>query len=331
MNQTGRVSERAATGSELAELDRFRTGSLSDVRRMLVARLGSDTFVVNGDRIELDLPNNSEAPPTRVLRVSFSVPESVVPQAPAAGSRLGTHGVPRGWTRTLCRIDVSAWHGIAESADDGVTCRWCAVRLLAAEVALGRPPHEIADVDVPSSAAKAAASAPVAQQRETPLAPPQMLSRPYEAAPERPRAIAREPFSVDPDELDRATLTHQRTQNRLAEVAAAAGATVLSPGPDDPDFDCAWDLNGATTVAEVKSLTPRNEARQLRLALGQVLDYQERLRQAGRHVRAIVVVDQQPSSSHWQVLFARHDVTLTTLEDAPRLFQIGRDSPSTAP
>jgi hypothetical protein len=238
MNHTDRVATRSASTPELTELDCFRTGSLSEVRRMLVARLGSDAFVVNGDRIELDLPNNSEAPPTRVLRVWFSVPESVVPQAPSAGSRLGIHAVPRGWTRTLCRIDISMWRGITEARDEGVTCRWCAIRLLAADVAFGRPSREIVNSDVRSSAAASARTTPAPQQ-EPSLLSPQILSRPYQAAEERPRAIAREPFSVDPNELDRATLTHQRTQNRLAQLAAAAGAIVLSPGPTDPDFDCA--------------------------------------------------------------------------------------------
>jgi hypothetical protein len=146
------------------------------------------------------------------------------------------------------------------------------------------------------------------------------LSRSYQPVSERPRATARDPFSVDPNELDRATLAHRRTQNQLARLASAAGATVLSPGPGDPDFDLAWEQGGTVTIAEIKSLKPRNEARQLRLALGEILDYQDQLAQAGQPVRAAVVVDKKVSSDRWAELFARHDVRLSSIEQAADLF-----------
>jgi hypothetical protein len=44
-----------------------------------------------------------------------------------------------------------------------------------------------------------------------------------------------------------------------------------SPAATDPNFDIAWEHNGAFYVAEVKSTTPENEEKQLRLVLGQVL------------------------------------------------------------
>ena len=151
-------------------------------------------------------------------------------------------------------------------------------------------------------------------QRPLPVdSPPEderSLSTPYRYVDEMPAAIDREPFAVDPDVVDRALLGHRKTQNALACLAGEYGFAILSPGAGDPDFDVAWSSSDATTVAEVKTLTPNNEARQLRLGLGQVLDYQDALSAGGRIVRAVLAVDREPSAGRWQRICARHGVTI---------------------
>ena len=64
------------------------------------------------------------------------------------------------------------------------------------------------------------------------------------------------------------------------------------------------------TVVEVKSLTSANEAGQIRLGLGQVLDYQHQLDQAGAKVQAVLAVECAPTGEHWLVLCRRHGVQL---------------------
>jgi len=55
-------------------------------------------------------------------------------------------------------------------------------------------------------------------------------------------------------------------------------------------------------VAEVKSLTRANEERQLRLGLGQVLIYQQRLKRTHSSVRAVLMVEWRPLDPDWQEL-----------------------------
>ena len=56
---------------------------------------------------------------------------------------------------------------------------------------------------------------------------------------------------------------------------------------------------GILWVAEIKSLTAKNEEKQLRLGLGQVLRYRHRLVSADKPVRAALVVQRRPSDESW--------------------------------
>jgi hypothetical protein len=105
--------------------------------------------------------------------------------------------------------------------------------------------------------------------------------------------------------------THRRLQNLLAAEAQSRGLTVLSPDVSDPDFDLAWrDRAGHLTVCEVKSLTQANEVRQLRAGLGQVLDYQDRLRERAPDASAVLWVEREPSERRWFHLCRRVGVLL---------------------
>jgi len=132
----------------------------------------------------------------------------------------------------------------------------------------------------------------------------------YRRADEAATAAARVPFSVDPNEVDRYTRGHARTQNALADYLVGRGIKPQSPTKFDPDFDLGWVDHGVWYVAEVKSLTSRNASRQLRLGLGQVLDYQDALLKRHPTIRAVLAVEHQPNDSRWVSLCERHDVVL---------------------
>ena len=62
----------------------------------------------------------------------------------------------------------------------------------------------------------------------------------------------------------------------------------------------------------MKSVTDSNEVSQLRLAVGQVLDYKDRLQRThDTDVRAIVAVERRPSDDRWVELCAQHEMILT--------------------
>lgn len=132
----------------------------------------------------------------------------------------------------------------------------------------------------------------------------------YTPASEAASSSPRQPFAVDPDVVDRGTVGHARTQNALAAYLTTAGITPLKPKPPDPDFDLGWSHRAGWYVVEVKSLTDQNEARQLRLALGQVLDYHDALSRRHPVVRAVIAVERRPRDPRWVSLCERHDVLL---------------------
>jgi len=109
-----------------------------------------------------------------------------------------------------------------------------------------------------------------------------------------------EPFVVDPDIVDRGISGHRRTQNLLATQLREAGSEPLSHRVGiDPPFDVAWRRGDILYVAEVKSLTPRNQERQLRLGLGQLLRYAYQLRAEGSEVVPVLVCESEPTDPTW--------------------------------
>ena len=132
----------------------------------------------------------------------------------------------------------------------------------------------------------------------------------YRPANENPTSAAPEPFDVDPNERDRSTRAHAVTQNALAELVRARRLEPLSPS-GEPSFDLAWyEADGTLIVAEVKSITARNEERQLRLGLGQVLRYCDLLASGGTTVRSLLVTSSEPSDPRWMLLCERLGVGL---------------------
>jgi hypothetical protein len=88
------------------------------------------------------------------------------------------------------------------------------------------------------------------------------------------RDLRRDPFMVDPNEMDRATRVHQETQDALWRTASEQGLTPLPARSAAIDFDLGWQISEKEiAIVEVKSISAANEAKQVRLGIGQLLDY----------------------------------------------------------
>jgi hypothetical protein len=76
-------------------------------------------------------------------------------------------------------------------------------------------------------------------------------------------------------------------------------------------------------VCEVKSITALNEERQLRIAIGQVIRYRQKLAACGHEpIAAVIATERRPSDSSWQdlcenegILLLWPDVTQTRLKE----------------
>ncbi len=114
----------------------------------------------------------------------------------------------------------------------------------------------------------------------------------------------------DTDVMERASLSHRVLQNKLARWLREHDLVPISPtGP--PRFDVGWWSADVFWIAEVKSLRVQNESHQIRLGLGQVLDYLHQLAERGVNARGVLAVEAQPTGGHWPALCAQHGVVLT--------------------
>ena len=120
-------------------------------------------------------------------------------------------------------------------------------------------------------------------------------------------------FVQDLGALDRGTEVHEATVSALIEHLRGEGVEVRSHARRAPQFDAGWCRDGIAYVAEVKSLTGASEVQQIRLGLGQILDYTHQLEQRPTfgEVQPVLVLDKQPSDSRWESLFSSLGVVLT--------------------
>lgn len=146
------------------------------------------------------------------------------------------------------------------------------------------------------------------------------FGRPFVPDDENVTISVREPFHTDPDVLDRGTRGHRKTRNSLAAYLQSAGIEPRDPEAQ-PLFDLAWRDGGVLFVAEVKSLTSKNEEHQLRLGLGQVLRYRDQLAQGTERVVAVLVVEREPSDLTWLRLCSALGVPLVWPAAFDRLFK----------
>jgi predicted RNA-binding protein with PUA-like domain len=144
-----------------------------------------------------------------------------------------------------------------------------------------------------------------------PSTPDAELGAPYQPLDETIEpASPTAPASADPDAVGRGWRAHRRLQNRLSELVRSAGYEPRRSTAADPDFDLAWTTPWGVVVVEVKSCTKANEVRQLRLGIGQVLDYEDVLRARGQAVQPALYLERAPSDSRWMPLANRHNIRL---------------------
>lgn len=141
---------------------------------------------------------------------------------------------------------------------------------------------------------------------------PSEFGRIYRDADENPAESAKEaPPSKDPDGTGRGLAAHNRTQNQIAEIVRGLGWFPRSPAPGEPDFDVAWKVKDTFFVCEVKSLSPTNEERQLRMAVGQVIRYRQKLNAAAfEPVMAVIATEMAPQDQSWNQLCEHENIVL---------------------
>jgi len=115
--------------------------------------------------------------------------------------------------------------------------------------------------------------------------------------------------------LDAASAAHEATLRRLVDHMARRGAEVRAAPGRGPQFDAGWVRESTTYIAEVKSLTGAVEAQQIRLGLGQVLDYSHSIRcgSAGQGLTVVpaLVLQREPAEERWASLALSLGVVLT--------------------
>jgi hypothetical protein len=136
------------------------------------------------------------------------------------------------------------------------------------------------------------------------------LGRAYVPVDVAASQVERDPFTVDPAAIERGLRSHGELQNLLAERVVELECETRSPCPQDPPWDLLWLCGKDIWVAEIKSLTPANEERQLRLGLGQVLIYRQRLERTHPSVSAVLMVEWKPLDPDWHELCDRLGVLL---------------------
>ncbi len=115
----------------------------------------------------------------------------------------------------------------------------------------------------------------------------------------------------DPDAAGSGLRAHRKLENQLCALAEAAGYEPFDARPPfDPDFDLAWRTPQGIVVVEVKSCTKANQIRQLRMGIGQILDYHDTLLARGHNVQPVLYIEHPPFDRRWSTLTSRHNIHL---------------------
>lgn len=188
-----------------------------------------------------------------------------------------------------------------------------ALRLLSCWVAAGPYPFEGRyRPEVVGRAWRASESLDGDARRPEAVADDKGFDRPYAAAATTADLPAQRSFDAaayragveEHDQLCRLLI------ERLARAGVRAGAGLVGV-----DVDLAWrDGAGRQFIAEVKSVVGSNEVEQLRLGLGQVLEYRHRLAELGVPATAVLLVSTS-SRPVWRDICAGSNVVLLSGDD----------------
>ncbi|WP_244942124.1 hypothetical protein [Streptomyces coelicoflavus] len=129
----------------------------------------------------------------------------------------------------------------------------------------------------------------------------------------RPRQRSSVDLTLDLNHLDKATAAHEATVGALLAHLSGQGIEVRTHAPGSPAFDAGWSRGTDVFIAEVKSLTGAREDQQIRLGIGQVLDYAHQLRTAhpGRRLHPVLVLEKRPVDPRWSSLAHSAGIRLT--------------------
>jgi hypothetical protein len=109
-------------------------------------------------------------------------------------------------------------------------------------------------------------------------------------------------LTLNLEALDRGTAAHEATVTALSRTLERQGILPQRPGRRAPAFDVGWTDNGVVNIAEVKSLTGTDQTQQIRLGLGQVLDYAQQIRLSclsSAPVQPVLVLEHEPNHPRW--------------------------------
>jgi len=124
---------------------------------------------------------------------------------------------------------------------------------------------------------------------------------------------------IDLDHLEKGSAAHEETVAALIAHLSRQNIEVRSHARNAPRFDAGWSRGNDVFIAEVKSLTGASEDQQIRLGIGQILDYAHQLTTMKSVVRVqpVLVLEKRPSSDRWQSVAKQSGIRLTWGPDYP--------------
>ncbi|MGW7423651.1 hypothetical protein ACWGJB_27050 [Streptomyces sp. NPDC054813] len=124
-------------------------------------------------------------------------------------------------------------------------------------------------------------------------------------------------LTLDLAHLDKGTEAHESTIAALIEHLSRQHIELRAHARNAPRFDAGWSRNDDVFIAEVKSLTGASEDQQIRLGIGQVLDYAHQLQLARKYgrIRPVLVLEKQPTDPRWTSLAEASAILLTWAPD----------------
>jgi hypothetical protein len=107
------------------------------------------------------------------------------------------------------------------------------------------------------------------------------------------------PIEYNPATAHAGAVVHHALCQQLAQRLSSRALRPLEPRAIDPQFDLGW-RDGPLHIVEVKSLSVGSEDHQLRLGLGQVLEYRHRIAlREGQSPGVFLAVERPPKRRYW--------------------------------
>ncbi|MER5668826.1 hypothetical protein [Streptomyces mirabilis] len=122
-------------------------------------------------------------------------------------------------------------------------------------------------------------------------------------------------LALDLSHLDKGTEAHEATVAALIDYLAREQVEARGHARNAPRFDAGWSRGDEVFIAEVKSLTGTSEDQQIRLGIGQILDYAHQLQPTHGRINPVLVLERQPMNPRWISLAEANGIRLTWAPD----------------